>query len=62
MEPANLESLVEKVKAIAHGPHADLLESSLTCSMSANTSRNTFPRKTWPPLRQARRKLPGGSM
>jgi predicted transcriptional regulator len=26
MEPANLETLFEKVKAIAHGPHADLLE------------------------------------
>jgi hypothetical protein len=26
MEPGNLENLVEKVKAIAHGPNADLLE------------------------------------
>jgi hypothetical protein len=26
METGNLENLVEKVKAIAHGPHADLLE------------------------------------
>lgn len=26
MEPANLETLFEKVKTIAHGPHADLLE------------------------------------
>lgn len=25
MEPANLESLMEKVKTIAQGPHADLL-------------------------------------
>lgn len=26
MEPANLETLFEKVRTIAHGPHADLLE------------------------------------
>lgn len=26
MDPWNLETLVEKVKTIAHGPHADLLE------------------------------------
>jgi hypothetical protein len=26
MEPANLETLFEKVETIAHGPHADLLE------------------------------------
>lgn len=26
MEPANLETLFEKVKTIAHGPNADLLE------------------------------------
>jgi len=26
MAPGNLETLVEKVKVIAHGPHADLLE------------------------------------
>ena len=26
MEPGNLDNLMEKVKAIAHGPHADLLE------------------------------------
>jgi len=26
MEPGNLENLMEKVKTIAHGPHADLLE------------------------------------
>jgi len=25
MEPGNLENLMEKVKTIAHGPHADLL-------------------------------------
>src|SRR3972149_5276771 len=25
MEPGNLENLMEKVKVIAHGPHADLL-------------------------------------
>lgn len=26
MEPGNLENLIEKVKTIAQGPHADLLE------------------------------------
>ncbi len=26
MEPENLNSLIEKVQTIAHGPHADLLE------------------------------------
>lgn len=26
MEPGNLETLLEKVKAVAHGPHAELLE------------------------------------
>lgn len=26
MEPGNIENLVEKVKTIAHGPNADLLE------------------------------------
>ncbi len=26
MEPGNLDNLMEKVRAIAHGPHADLLE------------------------------------
>ncbi|MFZ5450918.1 MAG: hypothetical protein ACOZF2_03435 [Thermodesulfobacteriota bacterium] len=26
MEPGNLENLMEKVKIVAHGPHADLLE------------------------------------
>jgi hypothetical protein len=26
MKPTNLETLIEKVEAIAHGPHADVLE------------------------------------